>query len=312
MPFPRISRDILLQRLEPPSGPVSMVLDTDTYNEIDDQFAVVYSLISESLTVEALYAAPFFNARSTGPGDGMHKSYDEILRLLDRMAQSDAGVPCSANDVYRGSERYLAKVETPAPSEATDDLIARARQPRDGPLYVVAIGAITNVASAILLQPEIIEHIVVIWLGGHPQYWPHTREFNLKQDVLAGQVIFDCGVPTVQIPCKNVAEHLRTTLPEMAAYVKGRGAIGDYLYQIFERYHADHYARSKVLWDISTIAYLNNPNWLPTQVRPSPVLHDDATWGPEDDTRHPFRVATDLNRDHIYGDLFHKLKARYP
>ena len=61
-----------------------MVLDTDTYNEIDDQFAVVYSLISpEKLDVEAIYAAPFFNTRSLSPKDGMEKSYEEISEILD-------------------------------------------------------------------------------------------------------------------------------------------------------------------------------------------------------------------------------------
>ena len=39
--FPRISAEERLSMLSPPSGPVSMVLDTDTYNEIDDQFALV-------------------------------------------------------------------------------------------------------------------------------------------------------------------------------------------------------------------------------------------------------------------------------
>lgn len=292
----------LLQRLQPPTGSVSMVLDTDTYNEIDDQFAVVYSLLSDNLHVEAFYAAPFHNARSDGPGDGMIKSYEEILRILDRMNHPSQGL------VYRGSNRYLGHADTPVRSEATDDLIARAARPRDGPLYVVAIGAITNVASALLIEPKIAEHIVVVWLGGHPQYWPHTREFNLQQDVPAGQVIFDSGVPVVQIPCKNVAEHLRTTLDEMTTYVKGRGTIGDYLFQTYEEYFEDHYARSKVIWDISTIAYLNNPQWVPTEVRPSPVLLDSTTWGPEDASRHPFRVAVDLNRDRIFGDLFRKLE----
>jgi inosine-uridine nucleoside N-ribohydrolase len=281
-----------------------MVLDTDTYNEIDDQFAVVYSLISEEVNVEALYAAPFHNSRSSGPGDGMFKSYDEILRLLDRLGISPTGF------VYHGSERYLGGPDTPARSDVTDDLIARALQPHEGPLYVVAIGAITNVASAILLEPQIRSRICVVWLGGHPQYWPHSREFNLQQDVPAAQAVFDSGVPIVQIPCKNVAEHLRTTLPEMAAYVKGQGAIGDYLYQIFKEYFDEHYARSKVLWDISAIAYLLEPGWVPSAVRPSPVLRDDITWGPEDASRHPFRVATDLNRDKIYGDLFRKLAQR--
>ena len=58
-----------------------MVLDLDTYNEIDDQFALV-TRCSAQLNVEAVYAAPFTNDRSTGPGDGMEKSYEEILRLL--------------------------------------------------------------------------------------------------------------------------------------------------------------------------------------------------------------------------------------
>jgi purine nucleosidase len=121
--------------------------------------------------------------------------------------------------------------------------------------------------------------------------------------------VFNCGVPVVQIPCKNVAEHLRTTVPEMETYVKGKGAIGDYLYQIFVDYHEDHYAWSKVIWDIATIGYLNNPEWVPTEVRPSPVLRDDVTWGPEDPTRHPCRVAVDVRRDRVFGDLFRKLET---
>ena len=98
MAYQRLSDSEIEERLRPPTGPVRMVLDTDTYNEIDDQFAVVYALRSpEKLTVEALYAAPFTNDRSTGPGDGMEKSYDEIVRLLDRLHLSADGF------VYRGS-----------------------------------------------------------------------------------------------------------------------------------------------------------------------------------------------------------------
>jgi len=299
--FPQLSRDELLRRLEPPQGPVSMVLDTDTYNEIDDQFAVVYSLLSPNLTVKALYAAPFWNARSEDPADGMQKSYEEILRLLDRM-----GIH-RQDFVHRGSERYLPSASEPVRSAAAEDLIAKALAGEDEILYVVAIGAITNVASAILIEPAIIRKIVVVWLGGQPWYWPTAREFNLQQDVPAAQVVFNCGVPLVHIPCKNVAEHLRTTLPEMATYVKGRGKIGDYLYQIYEDYFTDHYARSKVIWDISTIAYLNNPAWVPSEIRPSPILRDDVTWAPEDPSRHPHRVATDVKRDEVFGDLFRKL-----
>ena len=77
MTFPALSNEFLLQRLQFPTKKVRMVLDTDTYNEIDDQFARVRAACPEKLNVEAVYAAPFTNDRSTGPGDGMEKSYEE-------------------------------------------------------------------------------------------------------------------------------------------------------------------------------------------------------------------------------------------
>ena len=302
--FPSLTPEERAALLTPPRGPVQMVLDTDTYNEIDDQFCLVYALMSHNVTMEAVYAAPFSNRRSSGPGDGMERSYGEILRILDMLGHETEGY------AFRGSSSYLPAKGVAVRSEAADNLIAKALADRDGPLYVLAIGAITNVASAILLAPEIIRRIVVVWLGGQPWYWPTASEFNLKQDVAAAQVIFDSGVPAVHIPCKNVAEHLRTTLPEMEAYVKGRGAIGDYLFQIFRDYHSDHYAYSKVIWDISSVAYLNNPDWVSTELRPSPILRDDVTWAPEDSSRHPIRQAFDVNRDAVFGDIFRKLATR--
>ena len=78
-----ISIEARLRLLEPRQGRVRAVLDTDTYTEIDDQFALVHMLLSpERITLEAIYAAPFRNSRSDGPGHGMELSYEEILRLL--------------------------------------------------------------------------------------------------------------------------------------------------------------------------------------------------------------------------------------
>lgn len=304
--MPVLSDTLLLERLQPPTGKVRMVLDTDTYNEVDDQFALVYALLSpERLSVEAIYAAPFHNSRSSGPADGMERSYEEILRLLDKMGHPSEGF------VYKGATAYLDPNLQPQESEVTADLIRRAMaSPMDDPLYVVAIGAITNVASAILLEPRIIEHIVVVWLGGHALFWPHTKEFNLKQDVPAARLIFDCGVPVVQIPCAGVTTHLHTTVAELEAYVSGRGAIGDYLVEIVKGYHDDHVGWSKVIWDISTIAYLLNPGWVPTELVHSPILTDQVTWS-ADRSRHLMRYANFIHRDPIFRDLFMKLESAH-
>ena len=302
--IPKLSDVRLLERLQIPAGKVRMALDTDTYNEVDDQFALVYALLSpERISVEAIYAAPFHNKRSNGPADGMERSYEEIMRLLDKLAWPAEGL------VFRGATAYLDKSRQPQQSEAVTDLIQRAlASPDDDPLYVVAIGAITNIASAILIEPRIIEKLIVVWLGGHAHYWPNTVEFNLKQDVVAAQIVFDSGVPMVHVPCLPITSHLATTVSELEDYVSGRGAIGDYLVEIVKGYHADHTGWSKPLWDVATIAYLVNPAWVPTALMHSPVLTDNVTWS-VDHARHQIRYATYIHRDPIFRDLFAKLAA---
>ena len=67
MEFPKLDEALRLEHLTSPTSKVQMVLDTDTYNEIDDQFAVVQALLSpDQLAVEAIYAAPFYAGRRDG------------------------------------------------------------------------------------------------------------------------------------------------------------------------------------------------------------------------------------------------------
>ena len=207
-----------LKMLEKPIKGASMVFDTDTYNEIDDQFALVYALLSkESFKLEAVYAAPFSNSRADNPKLGMELSYEEILRVLDKMDVKHEDF------AYKGSSKYLTKDLKPEASQATDDMIKRALQHSpENPLYVVAVGAITNVANAILLNPQITKNIVVVWLGGNAHNWPNTREFNLSQDKDGGNVILDSGVPFVQYPCMGVVSQFTTTVPEMEESLKGQ------------------------------------------------------------------------------------------
>jgi len=308
MDFPRLDDDLRLRRLTPPAVGAAaprlrMVLDTDTYNEVDDQFAVVYALRSEDrLELEALYAAPFSNSRSSGPADGMEKSYEEILRLLARIGKKAEGL------VHRGSTAYLRDPVHPERSDAAKDLVARAMRGGDeaDPLYVVAIGAITNVASAILMEPEIVKRIVVVWLGGNPVHYDHTREFNLMQDIAASRLVFDCGVPLAQIPCLGVSSHLLTTVEELQAHLAGKNAVCDYLVETVKGYHQDRFAWAKEIWDISSIGWLVNPAWVPTHLIHSPVLTDQLTWS-VDRSRHLIRSAYFLMRNPIFGDMFRKI-----
>ena len=302
MPFPQLARELREKRLQPPDGRVRMVLDTDTYNEVDDQFALAYSLLSpEKLDVDAVYAAPFHNNRSDGPGDGMRKSYDEILRFYDLMGRDDR------DRVLTGSTEYLASPDHPVESAAARDLVERARH-SDDPLYVVAIGAITNVASAILMDPSLVERIVVLWLSGTACGWPSAREFNLQQDPHASRLIFDCGVPLVHFPCRRVVTHLHTTVPELEHYLRRKNALCDALVDIVTDYSRGIFAWSKVIWDLAPVAWLIDPSWISTDLLPSPALTGELTWS-EDASRHLVRCATFVNRDPVFADVFRKLAA---
>ena len=297
--YPTLPTAERIARLELPADPAPVVLDTDAYNEIDDQFAAAHLLRSDH-DVEAVYAAPFHNDRSDGPGDGMEKSYEELERLLPLLGRSD-------DLARRGAPRYMESPDDPVESPATADLVERARADRDGPLYVVAIGAATNVASAIASAPDIVGDVVVVWLGGHPVDWHTAEEFNLRQDRYAARVLFDSGVPLIHVPCLNVAEHVKTTVPELERHLRGRGEAADFLFERFAEYDdTDGGVWSKELWDLAATAALAVPGAVESCLDHSPVLTSELTWS-RDPNRHLIRRTTRVDRDAVLRDLFERL-----
>ena len=298
----------MIKRLERPAGKVRMVLDTDTYNEIDDQFAIAYALLSpEKIELEALYAAPFFNMHSNGPEDGMEKSYDEIIKLLKLAGREDM-IP----NVYRGSRKYLENETAPVESPAADDLIARVKALPEGEvLYVVAIGAITNVASALIKAPEIGDRIVIVWLGGHATHWADTQEFNMMQDVAAARVVFNSTAALVQLPCMGVVDHCTVSKPELEYWLMDKNPLADYLARntIAE---AEDYAAgkpwSRVIWDITTIAWIVDTEGriMQDSLEHRPIPEYDHHYGY--DWRRPFmKYVWNISRDALFEDLFARL-----
>jgi inosine-uridine nucleoside N-ribohydrolase len=359
--FPKMSDDWMRQRLALPKGRVRVVIDTDTANEIDDQFALAWALLSQDqLQVEAVYAEPFsfahrkiemLRAKSAQrhptaseadkelaehydgmlahyaakgwdiatlqleafnpPEIGMERSYQEILRVFEKMGEDANG------RVFRGSAGYLPAPHQALESPAVTDLIDRTMATSDDDiLYVVAIGAVTNIASALLLQPEILRKIVVVWTSGFPStHWRTNYSLNMEEDLWASQILMHSGVPHVYLPGFHVGAQLRLSLPEMELYVKGRGAIGDYLHDLYIHNPlweflgiSDFYAYTWVIWDVINIAWLLNPRWVASDLVRAPQLGDDRKW--KASNGHLMREAYDVQRDAIFRDFFRKLEAR--
>lgn len=294
-----------LTMLEIPSGVIDVVIDSDTYNEIDDQFAISYALLSpERCNVQAIYAAPFFNHRSTSPADGMERSYQEIKRLLKLLNQKVRS--------FKGADSYLPDEETPVVSAASKDLARRAmKYSPEKPLYVVALGVITNVASALLLKPEIADRIVVVFLGGHSLDWPQNSEFNMRQDVAAARVVYGSGAPLVMLPCLGVVSTFTTTGPELDYWLRGKNPLCDFLIKntVDEvKTYAEGKVWSRVLWDVTAVGWLLNDEhrFMHTRLIPTPIPEYDHHWGSA--PLNPLcRYVYHINRDALLGDLFRKL-----
>ena len=282
-----------------------VIIDTDTCNEVDDQFAIAYAIGSDKVELLSINAAPFFNGNSTSYENGMRKSYLEIKRVLAAY-QDDCKIP-----VFKGSTTVMdatggAPVDSPAARNIIDTALAS-----DEPIYVLGIGACTNIASAIALAPEIKDKIVVIWLGGTSLYSDNLGEFNLVQDYKAGQTLIDSGVTLCLCPAWNVTCVLYAKLPEFEKELKGRSSICTLLWQLINEYwhgaeKVDWYGRT--IWDIAAVALLSNPSCGTFKVVPAPIFTEERVYG-YDDSRHDMIYLEALDRDAVYADAWPCIQA---
>lgn len=273
--FTPLPDDFLRELLALPSSdkPVRLLIDTDTANEIDDQYALAWALLSpEHMSVEAVTAEPFSFAHhrpelfaaekaiETGAVDdlklvGGFQGWVRRLHAQGRRVEDLTFTPPpegmefsfqeiqtiygklgidSSGRVFRGAPRYMENSEDIVESDSVSVIIDLAKSGNDL-LYIAAMGCVTNIASAILRAPEIRERIVVIWTSAYPSTAPHSNQpsLNLVQDVHASRIIFDCGVPLVYLPGYHVGAQLKISKPEMREFVRDQGAIGDYLWHLY-------------------------------------------------------------------------------
>lgn len=276
---------------------LNVILDTDTYNECDDQFALAYLLKSQDkFKINAITVAPYSNKKCSSI-ESIDKSYNEIINISSMLEF------ITDNRVFKGSTDYISNGYNEE-NEAVNKIIEVAK--KNDKTYIMAIGAITNVALAIKKVPDIIDKIEVIWLGGNSFLQEDNLEYNFRQDIDAVRTVFDSKVKLTVIPCKNVASNLVTSIYELEHYLKDKSELGNYL---IKRFHDDGYhevRNRRVIWDISVVAYLLNESWFKTSEVSCPLINDDTSYKKTTD-RHLITVVNYLDVNSIYNDLFRKL-----
>ena len=278
---------------------INVVLDTDTYNECDDQFALSYLIKSrEHFNIEAITIAPYSHkTRNVSVKEGQELSYNEVVKICDWL-------DFDTNDkVFKGSMDYIVNgynEENPAVNKIIEVAL------KNNKTYILAIGAITNIALAIKKEPKIIDKIEVIWLGGNQLCYKDNQEYNFRQDIDAVKVVFKSKVKLTIIPCKDVASALRININTLKENIGNKSELCNYL---IDRFYNDGYhglQEERVIWDISVIAYMINKNWFEVKEIDCPNINEDTSYSLSN-ANHKINIIADIDRNKIYEDLFKKL-----
>lgn len=283
-----------------------VVLDCDTANEVDDQFAIAHALGSpEALDVRGVISVHNTTAHGPSSRDMYQEEAGRVVGLCG------SGIPC-----IPGAERPMEDRSTPVPSEGLDFLVAEAKQ---APLTIIATGPATDVASLVLVAPEVRENLRVVWLGGFGDEASYRRfkmgELNGRADIAAWRALLEEPVELWQVPgwpapAKLVVDS--SSAEELQSF--GR-PIADYLAEILLRWISGHDSPvdpegEKILWDVACVAAIADPDVVTFEPLAVPNLdaagaHDFSRRGRE------IRAMTDLDAARVAVGLREALK-RHP
>ncbi len=152
------------------------------------------------------------------------------------------------------------------PGHGVDFIIDTLRAEPAGCVTLVPIGPLTNIATAFLRAPDIVEKVQAVVLMGGAYFEvgniTPAAEFNIYVDPEAAQVVFNSGVELVVMPL-DVTHKALTTRPRVEAFRKLPGAVGPAVAawtDFFERFDKEKYgSEGAPLHDPCTIGWLLRP-----------------------------------------------------
>ena len=280
-----------------PQGKIDVVIDTDAFAdsiwEMDDQYAIAYLLTFDKFNVKAFYTYM--------AGDDFVRGISEVVNRCGREGLSSV--------IFRGCTK-ATDLNNPEKSEAALDLIERSKNySKENPLYVIAIGPLTNIANALLMDKTLSERIVLVALMGHDFTQENTAEYNLEKDIIASKVVMESKTPIMLVPCIDVAKKLVMAYSECVEAWQGKNQIGDYLIYCMSLMSKEDYwpKLKRVIWDAVPVALLARPEWVTYEITERPFLTFDKHWlfGKNEDK---ILYVSDIDSEKIKKDIFERIK----
>jgi purine nucleosidase len=186
----------------------------DTDGEFDDVMALILALKSRDLSVEGITTLSGIR--------NLRDSTDDVLNTVELLGRSDIpiaeGVEVSMSQdltqtrrdmlkIWRGGGRSSTKaIRRPGLTPVKEDgvgLMIRTMMENPGEVTLITLGALTNVASALLREPRMAKRVKEVYsMGGAvlvPGNTTPVAEFNIWGDPLAARIFFNSGMPITMV-----------------------------------------------------------------------------------------------------------------
>ncbi len=292
-----------------------ILLDTDANNEVDDQQAIAYLLLSgESFLIEGI------TVNRTDNGGDIEAQAEEAERIVKL-----CGLYPSLK-VTRGASGCFKEISEDVMQESFDGIdavnliIKRASRPEKQKLVLLAIGKLTNVALALKKNPSIAEKLKIVWLGSN---YPDPGEYNLINDQESVNYVLDTKVDleiaVVRYFSKSGTGAVRVTPEALEKNIAGKGPwikdgvigrhggifhyFGDYSINLLNNTHLYGEPPSRALYDMAAAAIIKNSKWSSEETIPAPILNN-GNWLNRPNNQRTITIKDNFDKQNIVKDFY--------
>lgn len=300
-----------------------VIVDNDFSGDPDGLFQLAHLLLSPSVDVRAIIGSHL------KVGDGFDNSNTQAdnaagkARELLNIMKVKRNIP-----VLAGSNTGMLNDSTPVKSEAVDFIIKEAlRTDTKLPLYILSGAGLTEIASAVLTNPNIADNLTLVWIGGPehsglalppPNY--SSPEYNLNIDIPAARVIFNKSeIPLWQVP-RNAYRQALLPYSQLLLKVKPQGKVGSYLTNAIESLmtrleeYGLNIGETYVMGDSPLVlltalqsSFEADPSSSDYVIKMAPRINEQGAYEYSHQGRN-IRVYTDLDINLMFEDFFAKLE----
>jgi purine nucleosidase len=170
-----------------------VIIDADSANEIDDLLALFRLITAPRVNVTGLCASHWSAGSSIEPSS-MQQSYEMNKQVVKNRVKND--IP-----LLKGAEKPLTSTATPIKSEASDFIIQQAKSlTGQQVLRIISLGIPTNLASALILYPEIAPKIECYIMA--LDYYKYQSHWDTSDLPSPGQYAYDTLLKTPGLSLK--------------------------------------------------------------------------------------------------------------